>query len=521
LIPIALVAVCLLPMLMALAFILGRRYAPRGRQPQLSPVSRQHFELFQGGELNPLLVESAKTRLRTLLERGDHAAIEATFRPGEQFVIHVRALAEIGTDAAGQILERQLKRHFSDDHLEQTWYRIDVVSGLRQLNREESLPHLLRCAEFAEHAPLGPVFAAETISFLGFGSYLKQPTTPLGSAALRLLHRVLEGFRICLPPQVAVETRLGEMIEAVWDSRPTPADPLVVRVLAETRRYLRRLPVVRKLVAEEPADREAFFWQSSRIEAIEPALNEYLGSVGPELARQLTTAHGDRSLQCLIALRDLRAECGSHLLPIAAKTPYEGLEPVIEALTWSSDERVGPWLCRLIHANVPLDARSRRARGPIARRRYRVSPQFPYEATLRALRRHYSRTAEAILLLAARDPDHDHRLAALTSFGWFEPFRTDTVIDCLEANRRHAHADIRRAARAALARLGERSALHWFRQGLSSDDSQHVHEAIHAIAAEGMTLLWPDLDRLIDSDDAEIAFHAGEAIVLLSEQMAT
>ena len=98
---------------------------------RLSPVTRQHIELFQGGQLNEAAVEAAKGRFRDLLERGEVAAVEASLRPGMHFVFQVRALAEIGTDDAGRILERQLQRRLTDDQLEQSWYWIDLASGLR------------------------------------------------------------------------------------------------------------------------------------------------------------------------------------------------------------------------------------------------------------------------------------------------------------------------------------------------------------------------------------------------------
>jgi hypothetical protein len=511
----SLAVICLvfLPVFVALA----RRYALRPpSDPAVSAVSRQHFELFQGGELNPLLVENAKDRIRSLLERGDHAAVEASLRPGEQFVVHVRALAELGTDEAGAILERQLQRHFTNDRVEQTWYRIDVVSGLRQLNREECLPHLLACAEYAQHSPLGSVFAAETTGFLGFAGYLRQPDTPLGSAALRLLHRVLEGFRVCLPPQVAIETRLGEMVEAVWDARPERPDPLVVRVLAEARRYIRRLPIARKLLADDSAQRDAFLWQTSRLEVIEASIDQYLDEVGPQLVRQLAGAHGARLDALLETVRDLRVESADVLLPLAVQPGFDRLEGALDVLLWSNDPRVEGWLCHLVRKNVALETRA-------SRRKLLVRPSgriaFPYAAALRAMRRHYSRDAEAILLLASRDGHVGYRRSALESLGWFEPFRADEVIQCLEECRRGHDPDVRRAARAALGRLGERTALAWFRQGLASEEPQYLHEAIQAIALEGLTLLWPELDRFVDSADPDLAYHAGEATVLLSEQL--
>src|SRR5215510_10584204 len=99
--------------------------------------------------------------------RGDElAAVEASLRPGMQYAVQVRALAELGTDEAGRILERQLQRRLTEDVMEQSWYWIDLASSLRALNRVQSLPHLLRCAEAAGDIPLGHFFAAETVCFL-------------------------------------------------------------------------------------------------------------------------------------------------------------------------------------------------------------------------------------------------------------------------------------------------------------------------------------------------------------------
>src|SRR4051794_20187502 len=111
-----LIVAIVLPMLLAAAFLLGR-HLPRRREPsdQFSPVTRQHFEIFQGGPMNEAAVEAAKRRFRDLLERGEENTVEASLRPGMHFVFQVRALAELGTDAAGKILERQLQRHLTDD----------------------------------------------------------------------------------------------------------------------------------------------------------------------------------------------------------------------------------------------------------------------------------------------------------------------------------------------------------------------------------------------------------------------
>src|SRR4051794_18823193 len=223
-----LVLVLLLVMLPAL-ILLARRHRQLYLNNQLSPISRQHIDLFQGGQLSEAAVESTKARFRDLLERGDVAAIESSLRAGMQYVVQVRALAELGTDDAGRILERQLQRRLTDDQIEQSWYWIDLANGLRTLNRSQSLPHLLRCADRAGDIPLGHFFAAETVCFLGFAGYVRDPGSPLGRAALRVLHRALEGLRFGVQPGVVAEARLGEVVEGLWDDRGAEVDPLVVR----------------------------------------------------------------------------------------------------------------------------------------------------------------------------------------------------------------------------------------------------------------------------------------------------
>jgi HEAT repeat protein len=89
----------------------------------------------------------------------------------------------------------------------------------------------------------------------------------------------------------------------------------------------------------------------------------------------------------------------------------------------------------------------------------------------------------------------------------------------LQDARRDANPDVRQAARAALARLGERQALQWFRQTLTSEDPHRVHDAIQTTANEGLTLLWPDLDRLADAEDVDVAVHARESLERLCEDM--
>jgi HEAT repeat protein len=148
-----------------------------------------------------------------------------------------------------------------------------------------------------------------------------------------------------------------------------------------------------------------------------------------------------------------------------------------------------------------------------------VPADFPYEVILQALRGHPSFETEAALLLAVHDWDPTFRAAAFSSLGWWEPCHRVKVLLHLQEGRCDPNPTVRQYAQAALARLGERRALQYFRQGLNSADPGRAHDFIQMIATEGLALLWPDLDRLADSEDVDISFHAREALECLGEDM--
>ena len=129
----------------ALAFVLARMIRPRTalNANNLSGVSRQHFEIFQGESIDQQAVNRSRERFRRLLDKGEIRAAEALIRPGMGFVIHVHALTELGTLAAGRLLERQLNLSHSRDSLEQIWYWLDLATGLRSLNRTQALPTII------------------------------------------------------------------------------------------------------------------------------------------------------------------------------------------------------------------------------------------------------------------------------------------------------------------------------------------------------------------------------------------
>ena len=179
------------------------------------------------------------------------------------------------------------------------------------------------------------------------------------------------------------------------------------------------------------------------------------------------------------------------------------------------------WLRSFAGRHVPMVRRTQWRKRHAPPHKPSLPPGVPYQAILRSLRGHGSVETESFLVLAAHDWDPLHRAAAVSSLGWWEPLRRQEVLYTLQEARRDACPEVRQAARAALARLGERQALQWFRQTLASEDPHRVHETIQTIATESLTLLWPDLDRLADAEDGDVAQLAREALERLCEEMET
>jgi hypothetical protein len=501
----------ILPMVMGAAFLLGRHLQQR-RQPnqELSAVTRQHIELFQGGQLGHSVIAAAKRRLAAQMEKGGWEAAEADLRPGMHYVVNVRALTEIGTDEARQILERQLQRRLTEDALEQSWYWIDLAHGLRHLHCEESLPHLLRCAEAADEAPLGHFFAAETVCFLSFGGYLHDGESPLGRAALRTLRRALEGLRFGVQPELVIEARLGEKLEDLWDHRPERTNALFVRVLVEALRQLRRAPHLTVDLGDEGLEPE-LAWQLGRLASLEPAIREYLTEAPEHLRRQLAASPDAAHRDLIVALDELHSEAGPELIKLTSNPDYRHAELAVRLLRWSKQPEAAAWLRALAQAREGAGSNRASSRGQIDQ------GLIVRRAALTALRGHPSEESEKVLVRCAQSGDASCQASALGSLGWWEPQNRPMVLQVLQAGRLHGAEDVRQAARAALARLGERQALQAFRLGLGATDQRRVFETIQIIAAEGLTLLWPELDRLADSTDLEAAYLAREALEQLRE----
>ena len=503
------------PLLLLGAFLLG--WFLRRRHESLtgvSPVTYQHLELYRGGQLSEAAVESTKQRFSSWLERGDIARIEASMHAGTSYVVCVRALAEIGSEDACRILERQLRRRLTADQVEQAWYWIDLATSLRQLGREESLPSLIACAMEADDCPLIHYLAAEIVCFLGFSGYVQDTSSETGRSAIRILHRAFEGLRLGVSPHLVAEARLGEVVETVWDHRDPGVDPILVLLFSEVLRHHRRSEYLERLLVDDPADQEGFRLQMSRIAALTPHLEDYLEQAGPALLADLLTAPATTQGEILLAIDELRLDAGALLMKGLEEGALAYPELALLCLRWSRH----PHAAEFLRTWRPSGHRGR-PRSTNLRTEDRGSSTMGEEAVLLALRGHPGRLTERFLLNAALQGDSPCRIAAIRSLGWTEPTDRAAVIRFLRDARFDSCSEVRQAARAALARLGERQALQWYRQALHSEQPPRVLEAIHAIAQEGITLLWPELDAMLDQDDPEIAYCARQALFQMSEEL--
>jgi hypothetical protein len=494
-----LILTIVLPLMGGVALLLHRRRQER-RQSAMSEVCRQHVYLFRGGHLSESAVQSSRASLERMLQRHQFDRVESSIRPGKQFAVQVRALSEIDTDAARCILERQFDRRLSDDALEQAWYRLDLACGLRRMNRLQSLPVLVRAAAGAD-APLIHFLAAEVVCFDSFSDFLKDVQIPLGRLALLVLWRALRGLRCGVEPRFIARSRLGDVVELLWGHRLDGFDPLAVRFFAEVQRFLERVHHALRWFGDDIAAREEFTDQVVRIAPLADALDDYLSEAAQELLESLPDVALHEQSDVLLALIELRADTASIVIPMLESNRVAAPELAIDSLAFSRGEFVGQWLCRR------HDSASRNRAGKDESKR----------AVLRALRRHPSPEAERLLLKACASRDRRMALRGIGGLGWWAPVRGSEVLDRLRRGRFDLSPDVRIASESALARLGERQALRWFRQQLAGEQSDPIHQVIQTIADEGIALLWPDLDCLADAEDTNIAYHASEALEQLRE----
>jgi hypothetical protein len=509
-----LAAVTLALLGVALGWLLRRQSSPTS---SVSPVTLQHLALYQAGQLDLEAVEQTKRRFERWLAHGHVERVLREMQPGTGFLVSVRALMEIGTEDACRILESQLSQRLCDDPLDQSWYWLDLANSLRHLQREQSLPLLLDCLHQADEFPLVQYLAAEIVSFTSFDQYLRDLDEERGRAALRWLLRALEGLRFGVPPQVLVEARLGDTLASLCEQLPDKPDPLILRLFRECQRLIRRRGLLERWLENDSPELEMVRLQVGVLESLQPVMLEYLAEQGPALVRQLGEFVDRHLRDALWAVYDLRLEAGEELISLYRHSPAHR-DLIIQAMRWSRHSQVPVLL--LEEGNLLLQRLSRvMTRYRFMKPRQLESDRLQAAAILFALRGHDSPEVESFLLTAAGHPEPKLRALALSSLGWQSLYQPEAVLLRLRQARLDPHPEVRQAARASLARLGERQALDWFSQALRSRDTSRVLEAIQTIVVEHITLLWPELDRLADADDLDIACLVHEGLMQMREEL--
>jgi hypothetical protein len=472
---------------------------------QSAAVHQQHVYLYQGGQLSESELESARVAIQMALDA--ESTVTLTER-GLGFAVQVQALTQIGTRGAIGILQEQLRRTITSNPHEQAWYWLDITRALRQLDQNECLP-LLFAPVAKSPAPLDRILAAEAVCFPGFIDLLQSGDATSRQGAARLLHLALVGLRSGVHPHVVVSGRLGKTLTALWECRWDEIDPAAVRVFHEALRLLQRAGHWERLLADDEI-REKYQEEIQLIDLLAEPLADWLHDARIALPERLKFAPAEEQADLLRAAIDLRADTAAIVRPMLEVNQLEAIELAIESLAFSKQAGIGDWLCqwtrgRGIFGEWRLCRNSDR-RGKAVNL-----------AVLRTLRYLPCQSAERYLVNAASNQDDSVRTAALGSLGWWEPLNTGAVLRCLHDGRFSRSLTVQTAAQAALARLGERLALQWFRRQMAADSNDRVHQVLDRIAQEGIVLLWPDLDHLVDAEDSDIAHHACETLELLRE----
>jgi hypothetical protein len=462
-------------------------------------VDCQHRHLLAGGRLGTGAVEAAAARFRELLGAGRTAEVERQLRPGVGFAVQVQALATLDHPEAGRLLENQLARRLTRDAVEQTWYWADVAAGLRHLGHVPALPAVLRCADAAAGLPAETVLAAEAVAFPNFAAALADPASPIGRAALRAACTVARGCREgTVHPECVLRAGLAAGLAALSEAAPESPDPWLAAALIEAQRLSRRIGHWGRLLG--PEDARLAEWQGARLRETAGRRGDRLRAAPARLLARFpiaTTAEQAAILRCLY---DFRADV-TRLFPHLPDRRVPWWADAVRALTWSKSAAAGPVLAG--QAVTWLNSRRGRWRAAVL---------------LAALRGHPGPEAEQALLRGAIGADAAVQRAAAGALGWWPPVRPAPVLGALRGLCTDPDPQTRRTAVAALARLGDRAALRELADGLAAEDPGIRAAVVRAIAGEGVSWLWPDVQGVAESEDPATALPAVEAVEHLREQ---
>jgi hypothetical protein len=503
---------------LTLAAVLARRPAPAPApasavpaRPEYLPAPHLPAEVSQP----PAALEVAHASRSGALAL--NAGPKPRVRPGHRCVEEVRRRCHADFVGALNFLEGQLNRRVSDDPLEQARYWIDLAEGLRGLNLHESLPALLRRADDALDLPLAEGYAAEVTSFAAFAEFLHDPLSSDGQAALRVLRVAMEGVRRGrVPDAVYAEAAFGDAVRRLADGCPDAANPRLALAFVEALRHCRRSFHTRSAFRDDPVRRQTVRWQHAFLKDAEPVLREYLHDIGPDLTRLLDSTRGRARREALRALAELQADTDDAAVTLLGDPDFLDRPAALRCLRWSKSPLAPAALCGLARHALTGERSARWLRRLGVGRK--PVPPAEARAALRALRGHPSEEAERVLLNYALRPEAEWRKAALGSLGWWEPTRRGEVLQTIKVARQDPHPDVRRAALAAAARLGECAALQTVRELLARETPACVLDAVRLCATEGLSWLWPELDVLTEADDPGIAGAAWEAIERLREE---
>ena len=477
----------------------GARAAAPAEAAVGSAVDRQHRHLQAGGRIGETTFEAARARLADLLAAGRAAEAEGELRAGLGFAVQVRALAEIAPPEAGGILERQLDRTLTGDPAEQAWYWVDVAAALRGLNHTDALPAVLRCADAAAGTQQGVVLSAEAVAFPNFPAALHALASPAGRLAVRALARAARGGRDGVVDVAGlVRAGLGDHLAAVGETAPPASDPWLTAAVLEAERAARRAGHWARLLAADA--RPLAERQGARLATSAARRRGWLSGAARRLAARFPTAPADEQVAALRCLDDMRADV-THLFPELPDRRAAWWADAVRCLRWSRARATGPLLAGLAARSLGSK------RGGAA------------EVVCGALRGHRCREAEAVLRTATGSRDPLVRRAALGGFGWWDAFDVAAVVAALHAGRADPDPGVRRAAVAALARLGERAALREYSAAFTAEDAVIRRLAVLTAAEEGVSWVWPDLDAVADAADPETALAAAEALERMREHL--
>src|SRR5262245_8269835 len=411
---------------------------------------------------------------------------KARVRPGHRCVEEVRRRCHVDFVGALNFLEGQLNRRVSNDPLEQARYWIDLAEGLRALNLHESLPALLRRADDALDLPMAEGYAAEVSTFAAFAEYLHDPLTPEGQSALRILRVAMEGIRNGrVAAGVYADAAFGDAVRRLSEVCPNEVNPRLVLAFIEALRHGRRSFHTWTAFRDDPVRRQTVRWQQAFLKDAEPILREYLHDIGADLTRLLEQTQGRARREILQALAELQADTDDVALTLLGDPDFSDRCAAIRCLRWSKSPLAPTALCGIAR-HALTGERSARWLKRLGVGRQAV-PSSELGAALWALRGHPSDDAEKVLLQYATGSAPEWRKAALQSLGWWEPAYRPEVLAAIRDARQDGNPEVRRAALAVAARLGECAALQTIREMLHRETTAQAIDAVRLCATEGLS----------------------------------